>query len=180
MYFLGIVPPERIYKIIIDVQQKYMEKIGVEPHITLKAQSCLTNNHTWFPKVEKVIKTTEQFLVKPKGLEFFGEEVLYVSLESQELKTLHNQLINVLEVPKQYREQYFEGELFVPHITIGKVDYFNDISSGMNYQTLLKIKNELLEKIAFEPFLVEQVVIYEYRDDKYIPYQSIDLNTTIY
>lgn len=41
-YFIGIVPPKEYLKRIELFQTKWMNHLGVEPHITLKAQGGLT------------------------------------------------------------------------------------------------------------------------------------------
>ncbi|OOV77253.1 2'-5' RNA ligase family protein [Mammaliicoccus fleurettii] len=167
MYFIGIVPSEEIYIELSNIQEQYMNKIGVEPHVTLKAQSQLNESQECLKQIEDIISETKQFYITPKTIEFFGEQVLYLSLYSPELIKLHNQLVDILKVPKELKEYYFEGGLFVPHITIGKTTYFNNISTGNNYRTLLEIKKELQDKKTFNSFLVEKVYLYKYIDQKY-------------
>lgn len=167
MYFIGIVPSEDIYTELTKLQEKYMNKIGVEPHVTLKAQSQLNESRERLNQIHNIISKTKQFYITPKTIEFFGEQVLYLSLYSPELIILHNKLVDTLNVPKELKEYYFEGELFVPHITIGKTTYFNDISSGNNYRTLLEMKKELQNKNIFNSFLVEKVYLYQYIDHNY-------------
>jgi hypothetical protein len=43
-YFIGIVPPEEYMKRIECFQRRWMNYLGVEPHITLKAQGGLTSD----------------------------------------------------------------------------------------------------------------------------------------
>lgn len=174
-YFIGVIPSELIYNEVLDVQEKYMSKIGVEPHITLKAQSKLTDDKRWISKIEKIIKKTNKFYITPKNIDFFGKDVLFLCFDSQELKSLHHQIVDELDVPNDLKEEYFEGDLFVPHLTIGKVLYSDDISTGNTYQNLLKMKEELLTKNIFDKFLVEKVYIYEFKDNQYKRIQSISL-----
>lgn len=167
MYFIGIVPSENIYTELTNLQEKYMNKIGVEPHVTLKAQSQLNESQERLNQIHNIISKTKQFYITPKTIKFFGEQVLYLSLQSPELIKLHNQLVDILKVPIALKEHYFEGELFVPHITIGKTTFTNDISTGNKYTTLLEMKKELQNKNIFQPFLVKKVYLYKYTNNRY-------------
>jgi 2'-5' RNA ligase len=53
-YFIGIVPPKEYLDRIEQFQRKWIKHLGVEPHITLKAQGGLTLDKTWINKVKKV------------------------------------------------------------------------------------------------------------------------------
>ncbi|MDT3994186.1 2'-5' RNA ligase family protein, partial [Mammaliicoccus fleurettii] len=94
MYFIGIVPSEEIYIELSNIQEQYMNKIGVEPHVTLKAPSQLNESQECLKQIEDIISETKQFYITPKTIEFFGEQVLYLSLYSPELIKLHNQLVD--------------------------------------------------------------------------------------
>jgi hypothetical protein len=61
-YFIGIVPPEEYLKRIENFQRKGINNLGVEPHITLKAQGGLTPDKKWIDKL-KVCKNFKLFQI---------------------------------------------------------------------------------------------------------------------
>jgi 2'-5' RNA ligase len=62
-YFIGIVPPEEYMKRIEHFQRRWMNYLGVEPHITLKAQGGLTPDKKWIDKVKKVCENFKPFQI---------------------------------------------------------------------------------------------------------------------
>ena len=62
-YFIGIVPPKEYLKRIELFQTKWMNHLGVEPHITLKAQGGLTPDRKWIDAVEKVCDQFKPFQI---------------------------------------------------------------------------------------------------------------------
>lgn len=174
-YFIGIVPPEPMYSTVLNLQHQYMDRIGVEPHITLKAQSNLTIDENWIEDITNLINHTSKFIVTPKQTAYFGKEVLYVSFDSLEIHDLHQQIVGLLNVTKEMQQKYFEGDLYVPHLTVGKQSYGDDISSGNNINNLLNMEKELNEKDIFKPFQVNEVYIYKYVNNKYVRLKKVGL-----
>jgi 2'-5' RNA ligase len=87
-YFIGIVPPEEYLKRIENFQRKGINNLGVEPHITLKAQGGLTPDKKWIDKV-KVCKNFKPFQISLDKPMYFGDNMLYLSVKSNELQNLY-------------------------------------------------------------------------------------------
>lgn len=125
-YFIGIVPAEEYKTKVIDFRNKWKNNsIGeiVEPHITLKAQGGLTPDEKWLSKVKHVCAETKPFHIKLEKPKFFWEEILYLSVSSKQLHSLHNNIVNAVAPSKELIEKYFELDNFVPHMTLGKITY---------------------------------------------------------
>jgi 2'-5' RNA ligase len=74
-YFIGIVPPEEYLKRIERFQRRWMNYLGVAPHITLKAQGGLTPDKTWIAKVKKVCENFKPFQVSLGKPMYFGDSI---------------------------------------------------------------------------------------------------------
>ncbi|OZM57585.1 2'-5' RNA ligase [Lottiidibacillus patelloidae] len=125
-YFIGIVPPDNYKEQIIKFQKKWKGNTLpdlVEPHITLKAQGGLTADERWINQVKIVCSNFPSFKVAIDKPMFFGDEILYLSANSNELKELHEQLVQVISPSKDLIKKYFELDDFVPHMTLAKTYY---------------------------------------------------------
>ncbi|WP_414050232.1 2'-5' RNA ligase family protein [Macrococcus animalis] len=175
-YFIGIIPPLHIYDEVIKVQKKYIKKLGVEPHITLKAQSCLTDDEQWIITVENIVRSTPKFNVKLSGTAYFGDIVLYLSIDSEEHNHLHKNIVRELYVPKDEKQKYFEDENYVGHITIGKTTYPSGLSSNqLSVDDLRNMEKEINSNIKIKSFKVDSVWIYKKEENEYMRYKKINL-----
>ncbi|MGO4350014.1 2'-5' RNA ligase family protein [Paenibacillus sp. MCAF9] len=173
-YFIGIIPPpEYLEKVFIF--QKEWKNNGVvnmvEPHITLKAQGGLSPDLSWLDKLEKLCTNFPSFPITLSDPKFFGDYVLYLSVESQELYRLHSQIVQMINPSKELIKQYFELADFIPHLTLGKT-YF-----GMNPNELEEMSVAARKALTPYPtFNVNQIRLYqEVEPLKYIPYKDITL-----
>ncbi|RIN94214.1 hypothetical protein BU000_13950, partial [Mammaliicoccus sciuri] len=66
-------------------------------------------------------------------------------------------------------------DLYVPHLTVGKQSYGDNISTGNNINHLLNMEKELNEKDIFKPFQVNEIYIYKYIHNKYIRLKKVEL-----
>jgi 2'-5' RNA ligase len=122
-YFIGIVPPDEYMKLIEEFQCKWMNFIGVEPHITLKAQGGLTPDIAWINKVEKVCEHFNPFQISLGKPMYFGDNILFLSATSNELYLLHQEIVREISPSDDLIKKYFELDDFVPHLTLGKEQY---------------------------------------------------------
>ncbi|MDQ0205368.1 2'-5' RNA ligase family protein [Alkalicoccobacillus murimartini] len=148
-YFIGIVPPDHILKTIISLQTKWKENQIIhvaEPHITVKAQSGLTNDKGWIGKINDIGTNFKPFLINLGKPDFFGESVLYLTVESNDINELHQTIIKTLSPNPDDLVKYLEGELYIPHLTLGQTQF------GMSYEELKKmyLDTEKFEKFSFE------------------------------
>ncbi|MCA0987439.1 2'-5' RNA ligase family protein [Guptibacillus algicola] len=161
-YFIGIVPPEDYLSRIEEFQSKWIERSGVEPHVTLKAQGGLSANREWIEKVEDVCANVRPFQVTLDHPAYFGESVLYLQVQSEELVELHHRLVEVISPSNDLIKQYFEGEEFIPHLTLGKEEYGGGISKGVSKQDLKEMEQQAEGNLTPYPsFEVDFIRIYE-------------------
>jgi 2'-5' RNA ligase len=184
-YFIGIVPPEEYLEQIEHFQRRWVNHLGVEPHITLKAQGGLTPDKKWIDKVQKVCEKFQPFQVSLDKPMYFEDNILYLSVNSKELHNLHQKIVQEISPSDDLIKKYFELDDFVPHLTLGKEHYGVNISSGLSKQEL-KDMEKLAEKelTPFPDFQVNFIRIYELnieklRYDRYldIPLSSYSLKT---
>ncbi|WP_052345873.1 2'-5' RNA ligase family protein [Paucisalibacillus sp. EB02] len=174
-YFIGVVPPEEFKNKIIRFQKQWKNNTihqVVEPHITLKAQSGLTENLEWIEDIIKVCSNFKAFTIQLKEPKFFGEnDILYLSCDSSDLVEIHNLIVNVVNPSKKQIQQYFEAENFVAHMTLGKVFF------GLTHEELLDMANYAQEQLTPYPtFTVDFIRIYrENKPYQYMTYKDIPL-----
>lgn len=154
-FFIGILPPEKIYNDINHLQKLFFKGI-VEPHITIKAQGGLTEDKIWVEKVKRVAKNTRPFKVSLSDIKFFGDNVLYISVVSKEICNVHNKLVDIIAPSDLLIEQYFEGQFYIPHLTIA------ENTNKLSNDDLCKLK-DLSRKILLDnekEFTVDRFRIY--------------------
>src|SRR5690606_34173075 len=125
-YFIGIVPPNDYKEKIIGFQNRWPNhwiSKAVEPHVTVKAQSGLTSDEEWISIVQEVCRSFQRFDLKVSEPKFFFDTILYLSIESEQLVRMHEQLVHRMSPSQELIKKYFELEDFVPHMSIGKTFY---------------------------------------------------------
>lgn len=171
-YFIGIVPPKEYLDRIEQLQRKWINHLGVEPHITLKAQGGLNLNKKWIDKVKQVCENFEPFYMSLDKPKYFGDCILYLSVNSSNLLELHQKIVRGISPSDDLIKKYFELDDFVPHLTLGKVQH------GFSLQELREMEklaeNELTPYPNFE---VNFIRIYELSIEKqrYEKYLDISL-----
>ncbi|WP_211655377.1 2'-5' RNA ligase family protein [Planococcus alpniumensis] len=157
-YFIGISPPADYTNQLSQFRKQWpdnrIDKI-VEPHITLKAQGGLTPDESWLENVRKACEKTNRFEATVGGTAFFGEEILYLQVESQGLKKLHERLVAVVEPTDEMIAQYFELDQFVPHLTLAKTSY------GLSVQQLKAMAQHASEELDTCRFEVDFIRVYQ-------------------
>jgi 2'-5' RNA ligase len=169
-YFIGIVPPKEYSERIIQFQRKWINNLNIEPHITIKAQGGLTTDKKWIEKVQKVCQSFAPFQLSLNKPRYFEDNVLYLSVHSDRINTLHEKLVHEISPSKHLIKQYFEFNEFVPHLTLA----------------LMQSKEELkhMEKLAeieltpYPTFNVTFIRIYQLNVEKqrYENFLDISLN----
>ena len=147
----------------------------VEPHITLKAQGGLTSDERWIETLQNVCKNFNSFQVSLGKPMYFGEHILYLSVYSHKIRDLHEKIIHEISPSPELIKQYFELEHFVPHLTLGKVQY------GLSKQELKDMEKLAENELTPYPnFSVKFIRIYHLNLDKhkYEKYVDIHLRET--
>ncbi|MBW9234472.1 2'-5' RNA ligase family protein, partial [Leptospira santarosai] len=125
-FFIGIVPSDEYKMKLIEFKQKWRNNRitdVVEPHITLKAQGGLTSDEEWISKVIEVCHNFNPFQITLDQPMFFGDDILYLSANSNELIDLHRRIVQEVSPSQDLIKKYFELDDFVPHMTIAKTTY---------------------------------------------------------
>ncbi|PFG12240.1 2'-5' RNA ligase family protein [Bacillus sp. es.036] len=171
-YFIGITPPPDYQKKFKYFQHKWLEFLIVEPHITLKAQGGLTPDKEWIVKVKTVCKRTQPFPITLAKPNYFGDNILYLSVLSDELYPLHEAIVRAISPPPKLINQYFELDNFVAHLTLGKEQH------GLTKEALSDMAHAAEKELTPYPtFLVKSVQVYELSPDskRYEPLLQIPL-----
>ncbi|NHM30654.1 2'-5' RNA ligase family protein [Neobacillus terrae] len=173
-YFIGVVPPEDYKKRILELQQQWKNNSlvhVVEPHITIKAQGGLTPDKSWISDVKKICEDTAPFSVTLNKPMFFGESVLFLSVESEEIFELHRKLVKTISPNNDLIKKYMELDLYEPHLTLGQT-YWGLTSNEL--KNMAKVTETELS--PYPSFEVSFIRIYqEVETNKYIKYIDIPL-----
>jgi 2'-5' RNA ligase len=166
-YFIGIVPPKEYVDRVERFQRKWISQSGVEPHITLKAQGGLTPDKEWIENVKKLCKNISPFHVALGKPRYFGDNILYLSVNSTELHILHRKIVKVISPSEESIKRYFELDDYVPHLTLGKEMYGGNISTPLSKEGLKEMERAAEEELTPYPaFKVDFIRVYELNIDK--------------
>src|SRR5688500_11384270 len=95
-FFAGIVPPEVLFKAILDLQQQFGDN-KIEPHITLRAPVIPIDSSGWIEGIRHVCGITPRFNIHLSGTGYFGNRVLFINVQSKELSTLYREIKKVIK-----------------------------------------------------------------------------------
>ncbi|WP_127529632.1 2'-5' RNA ligase family protein [Paenibacillus kobensis] len=174
-FFVGIVPPEDSLKRIAAFQRQWAHNLlpdVVEPHITVKSQGGLTpDNNNWLNEVKAVCKNFPSFRVALHNPAWFGEDVLFLNVDSPQIKDLHRKMVKAIGPSDQLIKHYYEMDLYHAHLTLGQTRW------GMNREQLEDMYQRTEEALAPYPaFEVDFLRVYqEVEPDRYRTYLDIPL-----
>ncbi|MEZ0481573.1 2'-5' RNA ligase family protein [Planococcus sp. SSTMD024] len=157
-YFIGIVPADKFINRLSRFRKQWPDNQideVVEPHITLKAQGGLTPDESWLEGVRKACQKIAPFEVMIGGTAFFGKEILYLQVDSLELKKLHERLVAIIKPTDEMIAQYFELDQFVPHLTLAKTSY------GLSAQQLKEMAQLASKEFDSCRFVIGSIRIYQ-------------------
>lgn len=176
-FFLGIVPPLVTKERILNFQKSFptnMVPFFNEPHITIKAPGGLTEDKSWLLKTMVLIGDYPRFQIKFDAVESFEDQVLFLKPQrTEELINLHLKLVSLLNPDEETNKTFFEGDLYEPHLTLGKGG-----ESGMSSEDFQNMKKRLeFELQDIPPFQVDFVRVYQkdLSGDPYIKLLDIPL-----
>lgn len=173
-YAVGIVPPYEYQQKLITFQRSWSNNriyTVVEPHITVKAQGGLTANMSWLHTIKGVCASFPRFQVSLTEPLSFGSTVIYLGVESKEIRELHELLVHAVSPSPELIQRYFELDLYTPHLTLGQTYW------GMTESELREMKTLAMSVLhPFPSFKVEHIRVYrEVERDKYEPFEDIKL-----
>jgi len=118
-YFIGISPPDPLYSQVVNFQMGKACAL-VEPHITVKAPSGLIEPPTWLNKIWTTCLATRPFPVVVGEVDHFGDDVVYLKVDSPGLVELHRSFVQAIGPTSEEIANFHEMEGFVPHITLSQ------------------------------------------------------------
>ncbi|MFF2752808.1 2'-5' RNA ligase family protein [Psychrobacillus sp. NPDC058041] len=176
-YFIGIVPPKEYLERIEHFQSRWINHLGVEPHITLKAQGGLTPDKKWIDKVQKVCENFKPFQVSLDKPKYFGDNILYLSVNSNNLHELHQKIVQEISPSEDLIKQYFELDTFVPHLTLGKEQDGGNISTGLSKKELKEMERLADKELTpFPDFEVNFIRVYKLNIEKQRYEKHLDIS----
>jgi 2'-5' RNA ligase len=117
--FLAIVPPIAQVEVIQSVQRKCGIETDVSPHITVKAQPGLQRPDSWRKALRLALLAVRPFQLALGPVGWFGSEILYLSVAGEAVVDLHRRILDCLEQAGVNERFEYDGEEFVPHLTVG-------------------------------------------------------------
>lgn len=162
-YLIGITLPLELDTTVRNFQRQYVKQVHMEPHITVKAQPGLNTSLSWLPYIRSICQATQSFQITFGAINFFTNETLYLSVHSQSLISLHQQISNRLTPNDRLRSAYFEMDSYIPHMTIASA---RTNSTGVSQNNLLAIAKEA--EVVFSDITSFNVIalrIYEFNSE---------------
>lgn len=71
-----------------------------------------------------------RFTAAVRGPAFFGNRVVYRGIASEALEQLHRRLVAALAPRPESVQRYFEGDDYVPHLTLAQNGPGHDLSGS--------------------------------------------------
>ncbi|CAM3575533.1 2'-5' RNA ligase family protein [Paenibacillus lupini] len=178
-FFIGIVPPEDYKQQISVFRNKWSNTFRnrwdvngfrehVEPHITIKAKSGLTKDMNWHKKVRETCSSFPIFQLTLSEPATFGTALTFLSVESNEIYSLHKNLVEAVSPPPELIERHIELDHFIPHLTLGQTKW------GMNEAEIIEMKLAAREALSPYPsFDVTFVRVFDIKTNA--PFEDIKL-----
>lgn len=171
--FIGIVPPDEYKAKLLTFQQQWPENKlpgRIEPHITVKAPFDPPKNNSWIEEIGHLCERTPIFSVVLGSPSSFGERVIYLSVKSETLFPLHQEVIRVFTETTGFRVSQSEGKTYTPHLTLGNTRH--GLTSAQIMEMGVKASHEL---VPYPAFHVHFLRVYE-KKDRFTPWSKmIDL-----
>lgn len=150
--FLAIVPPIEHVGAIESAQRTCGVQTDISPHITVKAQPGLRQpGEAWREPLAVALHTVRPFDLELGPVGWFGREILYLSVAGETILELHRRILDCLELAGVDERFEYDGEKFVPHLTVGAPWFTADDRRFAGLQTAV----ELLE---LPPFTVTEII----------------------
>lgn len=162
-YFIGAPIPDK-YKNKIEMLRAEFRFLTTEPHITIVPPPALPDDDSFIKNVIKVCKNTKSFNIKLNNLGQFGNRVLFVSVHSQELIQLYDNIFKELNLEKEARG-------YTPHLTIVKQRSRRPVDID-------KVRQRAEIKLLPSPeYTLKSITVYHQPKERfiYVPYMEVPL-----
>ncbi len=170
-FFIGILPPLSVTNEINIFRKKWNYTGNSIPHIKVKAQSGLTDSLAWIPKIKTICHTFPAFDLKLGPPAAFGSNILFTSVLSKELITLHLLLVDAIKPTREEQKAYFEVTDYIPHLTL------TEKSNILNEAEFVEMKRDAYETLMnFEDFTVHSIHLFSLKHGRsYTPVLELPL-----
>jgi 2'-5' RNA ligase len=171
-YFIAVMPPEGYAERVKQFQSNQGIQ-QIEPHITVKAQGGLTPDEKWIAKIEEICSQFPTFELALGEPNMFSEAVLYLTVQSEEVKRLHKEIVRAIHPSEELVQQYFELDSYIPHMTIAQT------KNGLLVNQLVDLKGKAEQQLSpFPIFEVQLIRIYKKvnPDEGYIKLKDIEFS----
>lgn len=151
-YFVGIELPEPLTERLMRIQDELIledEMIRpLKPHITLLHPDSLKTvmSSVFLKKISKLAKKRLPLTVSLQNVSVFNQQVLYISVQSQALMQLQQEMVDLL--PARIKATYYVSQVFVPHVTIAQARSGHTLPTGLDKQYTYAINH--LIPVAFD------------------------------
>ncbi|MDB5192996.1 MAG: 2-5 ligase [Segetibacter sp.] len=169
LFFIGIVPPEKIYRDILHIQQQFGDN-KTEPHITVKPPVALTQQHEWLQSVEIVTAAFPPFVIELTKTGMFGSRVLFIDLQSPTINELYKQ---IQTATKPFEKNHASlHNTYNPHLTLGR-KWCGFTSS--DFVQMKQLAHELLSHgpLSF-PVLSLRIYYKPQSNNKYVRFKDVN------
>ncbi|WP_322099555.1 2'-5' RNA ligase family protein [Gottfriedia endophytica] len=139
--------------------------------MTVKAQGGLTSDKDWLDKVNNICESFPSFEVVLNKPAFFGDSVLFLTVDSDKIYDLHKKIIEAVSPTEEIIKQYLELGDYTAHLTLGQT-YFGLTSEELK-EMAYRAEKELIPYPTFEVNFLR--VYQEIEANKYFKYIDIPL-----
>lgn len=171
--FLAIVPPIGHVEAIESVQRKICIQTDVSPHITVKAQPGLQRPELWREPLAVALRMVSPFELELGPVGWFGREILYLSVVGETVVDLHWRILDCLEQAGVDERFEYDGDEFVPHLTVGAPWVTAD-------DRRLDGLQDAIELLELPPFTVAEIIEFHRSGaaERYRPLGAFQLSGT--
>lgn len=139
------------------------------PHITLHGPNGLEPDLDWLAAVREVAAQSPTFVVTLGAPHFFDVHVLYLAVNSKEIKPLHDALVRAVARSDEGSGAAHEGGAYIPHLTLAR---FNDA----DFEQRQRARSLAEGLMPLEPFEVHEIVVFEKDGDgPYVAWRRLAL-----
>ena len=174
-FFIGVVPPPDVYAQLHQIQNQFGNN-RLEPHITIRPPVSPLQLEPWLKPIERVCAQAQPFDIQLTGTGFFGERVLFVSVQSPGLNNLYYVMLPALRTfePDELRK---EEDSFRPHLTLGR-KWCGFTAS--DFAAMKQLADQYLQADAIA-FKVTQIRVYYKPDNhgRFEKYRDISLSNQV-
>ena len=172
-FFIGIVPPENIYRTVLHIQQQFGDN-RLEPHITLRPPVTVIQEEQWEQAIKEVASAFSPINIALPATGNFGNRVLFIDVVAEQLGKLYSVVTRAIKPFEQPDPKEQGNQKYHPHLTLGRQ------WCGFTKQDFVKMKALADEFVVGKQvcFTADSIRIYHKpsQHGRYEPMKDIALN----